>query len=114
MNKVDKSTNQATNDGRRRFFATAGGAIGAVVIANALPQIARAEDLPHLTLDDPTAKALNYTEDNTKAGPPHQAGQDCSNCNFYTGGATGYGPCQLFAGKSVNAKGWCSGYAKKA
>ena len=87
MSKVDKSTNQATNDSRRRFFATAGGAIGAVVIANALPQIARAEDLPHLTLDDPTAKALNYTEDNTKAGPPHQAGQDCSNCNFYTGGA---------------------------
>ena len=114
MNKVDKSTNQATNDSRRRFFATAGGAIGAAVIANALPRIARAEDLPHLTLDDPTAKALNYTEDNTKAGPPHQAGQDCSNCNFYTGGATGYGPCQLFAGKAVAAAGWCAGYAKKA
>jgi len=114
MSKVDKSTNQAANDSRRRFFATAGGAIGAVVIANALPQIADAADLPHLTLDDPTAKALNYTEDASKAGPPHQAGQDCSNCNFYTGGATGYGPCQLFAGKSVAAKGWCSGYAKKA
>jgi hypothetical protein len=114
MSKVDKSTSQAANDSRRRFFATAGGAIGAVVIANALPQIARAEDLPHLTLDDPPAKALNYTEDNTKAGPPHQAGQECANCNFYTGAATGYGPCQLFAGKSVAAKGWCSGYAKKA
>src|SRR6478735_8619895 len=74
MNKVDKSSNQAANDSRRRFFATAGGAIGAVVIANALPQIAGAADLPHLTLDDPTAKALNYTEDASKAGAPHQAG----------------------------------------
>jgi hypothetical protein len=42
------------------------------------------------------------------------AGTDCANCNFYQGAATGYGPCQLFPGKSVNAKGWCSGYAKKA
>ena len=114
MNKDKSSSGQQLDGGRRRFFATAGGAIGAAVIANALPSLARAEDLPHLSLDDPTAKALNYTEDNTKAGAPHQAGQDCSNCNFYTGGATGYGPCQLFAGKAVNAKGWCSGYAKKA
>lgn len=114
MNNADKSKNQTANDSRRRFFATAGGALGAVVIAGALPRIARAEDLPHLTLDDPTAKALNYTEDASKAPAPHQEGQTCANCNFYQGAATGYGPCQLFAGKSVNAKGWCSGYAKKA
>jgi hypothetical protein len=113
MNK-DKISSGQMDSGRRRFFASAGGAIGVVVLANAIPSIARAEDLPHLTLDDPTAKALNYTEDNSKAGAPHQAGQECSNCNFYTGAATGYGPCQLFVGKAVNAKGWCSGYAKKA
>ena len=106
---------QGTPDpSRRQFFRLAGGTVGAVVLANALPSIGQAADLPHLTLDDPTAKALNYTEDATKAPAPHQAGQECANCNFYTGGATGYGPCQLFAGKAVNAKGWCSGYAKKA
>jgi hypothetical protein len=110
----DQNGSKDTDSSRRRFFATAGGAIGAVVIAGALPRIARAEDLPHLTLDDPAAKALNYTEDNTKAPAPHQAGQECANCNFYQGAATGYGPCQLFAGKSVAAKGWCAGYAKKA
>jgi High potential iron-sulfur protein len=114
MSKNKTPSGQQTDASRRRFFATAGGALGVAVLANALPSIARADDLPHLTLDDPTAKALNYTEDNTKAGPPHQAGQDCSNCNFYQGGPTGYGPCQLFVGKSVNAKGWCAGYAKKA
>lgn len=109
----DKISGQ-TNSSRRRFFATAGGALGVAVLANALPKIARAADLPHLTTDDPTAKALNYTEDNTKAGPPHQAGQECANCNFYQGAATGYGPCQLFPGKAVHSKGWCAGYAKKA
>lgn len=105
---------QPTDGSRRRFFATAGGALGVAVLANALPSIARADDLPHLTLDDPTAKALNYVEDASKAAAPHVAGQMCSNCNFYQGKADGYGPCQLFVGKSVAAKGWCSGYAKKA
>jgi len=113
MNQDKKNSAQQPDGSRRRFFATAGGALGVAVLANVIPSITRAEDLPHLTLDDPTAKALNYTEDNTKAPAPHQAGQECANCNFYTGAATGYGPCQLFAGKSVAAKGWCSGYAKK-
>jgi len=113
MNQDKRNSAQQPDGSRRRFFATAGGALGVAVLANVIPSITRAEDLPHLTLDDPTAKALNYTEDNTKAPAPHQAGQECANCNFYTGAATGYGPCQLFAGKSVAAKGWCSGYAKK-
>ena len=114
MKKVEKSASPQMDGSRRRFFATAGGAIGAAVIANALPSIAQSADLPHLTLDDPAAKALNYTEDNTKAPAPHQAGQSCANCNFYQGGATGFGPCQLFVGKAVAAAGWCAGYAKKA
>ncbi|MDR3388926.1 MAG: high-potential iron-sulfur protein [Rudaea sp.] len=103
-----------TNLQRRRFFRIAAGSVGGVVLASALPSAAFADDLPHLTLDDPTAKALNYTEDATKAPAPHQVGQACSNCNFFQGSDSGYGPCQLFIGKAVNAKGWCSGYAKKA
>ena len=106
------------NPQRRSFFGLAGGAIGAAALAGALPQLARADDLPHLTTDDPTAQALGYTEDASKVDakkyPTHQAGQSCANCNFFHGGATGYGPCDLFPGKATNAKGWCSGYAKKA
>jgi len=101
------------NQGRRHFLGLAGTAAGAIALASALPRQARADDLPHLTLDDATAKALNYTEDATKAPAPHQAGQACSNCNFFSGTGA-YGPCQLFPGKAVAAKGWCSGYAKKA
>ena len=103
------------NRGRRQFFATAGCALGAAALVEALPRIAHAaDDLPHLTVDDPTAKALNYTEDASKAPAPHEAGQSCANCNFFHGGSTGYGPCDLFTGKSVAAKGWCAGFAKKA
>jgi hypothetical protein len=98
---------------RRRFFGVAGGALGAVVLAGPLSRVARADDLPHLDPADPTAQALKYTEDNIKAGPPHQDGQACATCNFF-GGGTAYAPCQLFPGKAVTAKGWCSGYAKKA
>jgi high potential iron-sulfur protein len=102
------------NPDRRHFFGLTGSAIGAVVISSVLSRAARADDLPHLTTDDPTAKALNYTEDASNAPAPHQVGQACSNCNFFHGTDAGYGPCDLFMGKSVNAKGWCAGYAKKA
>ncbi|MGH8041244.1 MAG: high-potential iron-sulfur protein [Rudaea sp.] len=103
-----------TNTSRRRFFALAGSAIGAAALASALPRNARAADLPHLSPSDPTAQALHYTEDNTKAPAPHKAGEACNNCNFFQGGNAAYGPCQLFPGKDVHRDGWCAGYAKKA
>jgi hypothetical protein len=112
MSKVNDP--QSVDTSRRRFFAVTGTAIGAAVLVGALPRDTRAADLPHLTSDDPTAKALNYTEDNTKAPAPHQPGQDCAACNFFQGGSATYGPCQLFPGKAVHSSGWCSGFAKKA
>ena len=106
------------SDSRRRFVVGAGSALGAVVVASALPRNARADDLPHLALTDPTATALNYTEDASKVdkakSPTYVAGSVCANCNFYQGAAAAWGPCALFPGKAVNAKGWCAGYAKKA
>ena len=118
MKKVKISTVNEMDSSRRRFFTGAGGALGAVVLANVLPRIARADDLPHLTPSDPTATALNYTEDASKVdktkSPTYAAGSACANCNFFQGGTAAYGPCQLFPGKAVNAKGWCAGYAKKA
>ena len=102
---------------RRRFFAATGTALGAAAIVSALPRVARADDLPHLALTDPTASALNYTEDASKVdeakAPTYVAGSACANCNFFQGAAAAWGPCSLFPGKAVNAKGWCAGYAKK-
>lgn len=110
---MKKDDSREMDNARRRFFGIASGAIGAAVVAGSMSRVARADDLPHLDPADSTAQALKYTEDATKAGPPHQDGQACATCNFF-GGGTGYASCQLFPGKSVNAKGWCAGYAKKA
>lgn len=102
-------------ESRRRFLkAAAGTAAVAVVAGGMLPHLARAADLPHVSESDPTAKALGYVENASKTTDnKHKAGDDCANCQFYTGGATGYGPCQLFPGKSVNAKGWCVSHTVK-
>lgn len=102
-------------ESRRRFLkAAAGTAAAAVVAGGVLPRFARAADLPHVSESDPTAKALGYVEDASKTtDPKHHAGNNCANCQFYSGGPTGYGPCQLFPGKSVNAKGWCVSHSTK-
>lgn len=106
------------DDSRRRFFISAGGALGAVALAGALPRSARADSLPDLSPTDATAAALHYTPDASKVdkgqAPTYVAGSACATCNFYQGGTAATGPCALFPGKAVNAKGWCAGYAKKA
>lgn len=101
-------------ESRRRFLKVTVGTTAAAMVLGGLPQFARAADLPPVTEADPTAKALGYVEDASKsADPKRKPGDDCANCQFYTGGATGRGPCQLFPGKSVNAKGWCVSHAPK-
>ncbi len=77
-------------------------------------------DLPMVDEKDPTAVSLGYVSDTTKANqakyPNHTPAQMCNNCQLYQGKplvATGTGPCPLYAGKQVNAKGWCSAYAKR-
>ena len=101
---------EVTSD-RRRFFQLAA---AAAVLLGSLPRRAWAA-LPHLSIDkNATAKALNYVEDDTKAPAPHKAGQDCLACVHYQGKAGDpYGPCALFPGFDVNAKGWCSGFQAK-
>lgn len=108
-------SNENEIESRRRFLKVAAGTTVAAVVMGGLPRFSRAADLPPVTDADPTAKALGYVEDASKAtNAKHVAGSNCSNCQFYTGGTTGRGPCQLFPGKSVNAGGWCVSYSKKA
>lgn len=88
-----------------RGFAAAGTAL-------LLAPLARAELVP-LTENDPTAQALGYRNDAAQVDaakfPQHQAGQTCASCKFFQSGA-----CQLFPGKQVSDKGWCSAFAPKA
>lgn len=105
-------------ENRRQFLKLAViGAVAAPLAARLIAQPAFAADLPPLELDNPTAKALGYVEDHTKADakkyPNYKPDQDCANCKFYGGGAT-RGSCTLFPGKSVAAKGWCVSHVLKA
>ncbi len=101
---------------RRRFIRTVSLTGAALLVAGP----ARAADAPMVDEKDPTAVALGYVSDTTKANqtkyPNHTPAQQCNNCALYQGKAgvaTGAGPCPLYAGKQVAAKGWCSAYAKR-
>jgi hypothetical protein len=103
----------ATIESRRRFLQLAMVAIGGACIGG-MSRLARGADLPHLTDADPTAKAMSYVEDATVSKSAlYRAGSTCANCQFYNGPDVGFGTCQLFPGKAVNAKGWCTSYTPK-
>jgi len=110
-----KSVLAKPHTSRRRFVAAVSAVLGAASIINLLPRKARADELPHLSPNDPTAQALSYTEDaSATTAATHAPGSTCTNCNFFRGGSGAFGACQLFQGKAVSGKGWCSGYAKKS
>ncbi|HNP36878.1 MAG TPA: high-potential iron-sulfur protein [Woeseiaceae bacterium] len=80
---------------------------------------ARAADMPHLTEDDPMAKAMKYTHDFSTVDPATRTNpaeeQHCANCALVQGNdGEEWRPCQIFPGKLVNADGWCSVWAPKA
>ena len=109
---------QESNDSRRHFLKLAAGTATVAAVAGVggvFSRKAHAAELPHLTLEDPMAIALKYVEDaTTTSDPKHKAGDDCANCQFYHGAAGDErGPCDLFPGKSVHAKGWCVSHATK-
>jgi len=101
---------------RRQFIlTTVPAAAGLALIGN---RTALA-DAPKLSVTDPAAVALGYSEDATKVDakkyPAWAAGHVCSNCQLFQGKAgDAWGPCSAFGGKLVNAKGWCAAWVKKA
>ena len=102
---------------RRQFLKlSAAAAAGALVVP---AHRARAEDLPHVSEDDPMAKGLKYTHDASTVDPSTRTNpapeQNCANCQLIKGeDGQEWRPCQLFPGKAVNANGWCSAWVPKA
>jgi len=102
---------------RRKFIQlSAAAAAGCFVQAS---REVRADDLPHLSPDDPMATAMKYTHDAASVDPAARnnpaAEQNCSNCALVQGNAGDeWRPCQIFPGKAVAAAGWCSVWAPKA
>ena len=60
---------------------------------------------------DPKAVALKYRKDATKSPDRKDPTAFCDNCNLYTGKPDdAAGPCELFDGRLVAAKGWCASW----
>lgn len=100
----------------RRVFMLQVAAGSAVLAAG---RAAHAQGAPMLSETDAQAVALGYAADTNKVDqkkfPKHAASQLCSGCQLYTGKAgDASGPCGIFPGKQVSAKGWCSAWVKKA
>ena len=98
------------NKNRRTFLCVLGtGAISIPLSALTGQGIAFAAETPKVELEDPTAKALAYVHESPDAT------KLCVGCQLYTGAADSeWGPCAIFPGKLVNAKGWCKSWIVKA
>lgn len=100
----------------RRFFMLQ---VAAGSAALSLARVAQAQGAPMVNETDAQAVALGYAADTSKVDqkkyPKHAASQNCAGCQLYTGKAgDASGPCGIFPGKQVSAKGWCSAWVKKA
>ena len=99
---------------RRRFFQITAVGLAAAPFASALMSgVAQAVDT--VKESDPTATALGYVADATKSTKRTDKAAMCSTCSLYSGkpGAAD-GPCTIFQGNLVSAKGWCTAWVKKA
>jgi hypothetical protein len=116
------SSKTGRGDRSRRSFIALAGVTGAAALVGIRPALTFAQAgaaLPHLAESDPTAKALGYVEDASKVDktkfPAYKPGAHCATCNFFQGKPSDeYGPCQIFPGKAVAAKGWCASHSPKA
>jgi hypothetical protein len=104
----------ASHASRRRFIKLNIAGLAAAPFASTLLSGA-AHAVDAVNESEPTAAALGYKMDATKAGNRKDNAAVCGNCSLYSGkpGASD-GPCSVFGGKLVNAKGWCTAWVKKA
>jgi High potential iron-sulfur protein len=100
------------DESRRRLLKKV--VLGTVLIPIAEASLkALAADMPLVTADDPTAKALKYVSDVSKS-PDAKQGSNCANCTLYQGAAGSVqGGCVLFPGKAVKAMGWCASWTAR-
>ncbi len=101
------------NSARRAFISSLGLAASAAALLQSRP--ARAAEPPHVDVKDPAAVALGYVENATqvdaKKFPTYVKGSTCEDCLLLQGKeGNAYRPCNLFPGKLVAVKGWCTGW----
>ena len=66
---------------------------------------------------EPQAKALAYVHDASEVDrsrfPRFESTANCANCRLYSGTSGDWGPCAIFPGKQVSARGWCSAWVAR-
>lgn len=109
-------TDSTINSKRRSLLKFAATGIVAIPVSGLLlNRTAMAEDLPHLSEDDPTAKALHYVNDaTTSTNPKYVKGHMCKNCNLVKGDQGEWRGCSIFPGKAVHQNGWCMAWVGRA
>jgi hypothetical protein len=113
------SVSKKNPDSSRRSFLAGAAVAASAALVGLKSHSARAagENLPHLSESDPLAKSLGFqmnakNVDKSKF-PTYKAGERCAECRFFQGTPgekTGFGGCQIFAGYSVSADGWCASF----
>ena len=118
MKKVTRFDSQTILNGlrmtRRRFVKSAGAAT-AVVTTGFVPAALAEDGVPRVSEDEPMAKALNYVHDAGSVDAAKRfSDQFCNNCALYDGAIDDeWAGCNLFPGKNVAGRGWCSAWVAK-
>jgi hypothetical protein len=103
----------------RRAMVKGGLIAGALVpTIGLIGNTAYAAAMTPLDPNDPTAKALGFVTDASKvsasANPTFKPNQKCNTCAQYQGKLSDpTAGCNIFAGHSVPAEGWCKVWAQK-
>jgi hypothetical protein len=74
------------------------------------------EGLTPLDSKDSAASALGFVTDASNAGsnPLYKKGQRCASCLHFLGQPSdAMGACNIYAGRSVPANGWCVGWSQR-
>ena len=105
-------SSSSTNRNRRRVLKAAAAGVVAIPLAALQTRgTAIASELPHLSEDDATAKALSYVHDAARAPTgKRKDGTFCKNCNLIQGKEGTWRGCSIFPGRAVNENGWCAGW----
>ena len=85
----------------------------------ALDELARGASgagLTPLDTKDSAASALGFVTDASTAGsnPLYKKGEKCASCVHFLGQPSdATGACNIYAGRSVPANGWCAGWSQR-
>ena len=91
---------------RRKLVLALGAGVFAIPLCS-LTSTASAS-VPRLNPKTAPGKALNYTHKSNNGS------KVCAGCQFYTHPTMEWGPCQIFPGTHVNAKGRCNAWKERA